>query len=191
LIFLKTLAAVAALVLLGALALAAPASATVLCQEEKDPCPAVYPVGTEITGELGSGEDMLFTPSGGFCSDASFSAEVTTAGGAKSTVIIDFTSLSWGECGGAPKQVVSTGSMELHHLSKSFEGRGTWTGLVYKNSFCTYTVAASGINAAIVDGSPHGELLVETTATAFGCVNETWEAIFTVTAPSPLYVTAS
>jgi hypothetical protein len=104
-------------------------------------------------------------------------------------VTIGFTSLSWGGCG-IPRQVVKGGSLELHHLSKSFEGRGTWTGLVYKDGFCTYTVGATGVNTALVAGSPHGELLVETISTAPGCSNQTWQAIFTLTAPSPLYVTA-
>ncbi|HEU4463113.1 MAG TPA: hypothetical protein VFR75_11030 [Solirubrobacterales bacterium] len=189
-IILKYLVAVATVALLGALALAAPASATVLCQEAKDPCPASYPVGTEIAGKLRSGEKTLFTGFEDACTESSFTAEVTKAGRSSSTVTIAFTSLSWGGCLRA-KQLVKAGTMEIHHLNKSFEGRGTWTGLVYKDSFCTYTVGATGINAAIVGGSPHAELLVETTATAFGCPNQTWEAIFTVTAPSPLYVTAS
>lgn len=186
----KHLAAVG-IVALGVLALATPASATVLCQEEKDPCPAAYPVGTEITGELRSGEKTLFTGFADSCTESSFTAEVTNAGGSSSTVTIAFNSLSWGGCGRG-KQVVNAGSLELHHWSKSFEGRGTWTGLVYKDvGFCTYTVGATGVNTALVDGSPHGELLVETLATAPGCPNQTWEAIFTLTAPSPIYVTAS
>jgi hypothetical protein len=187
LIFLKNLAAVAAVSLLGALSLATPASATVLCQEEKDPCSTTYPVGTKIAGEL-SQEKTLFTGFADSCTESSFTAEVTNGGGSSSTVTIAFTSLSWGGCGRV-KQVVQAGSMEIHHLSKSFEGRGTWTGLVYKDGFCTYTVAATGVNAAIVAGSP-GELLVETTATSPSCLKQTWEAVFTVTAPSPLYVAA-
>lgn len=178
------------LIALGALAFAGTASATVLCEEDKDPCPTVYPVGTEIAGELKSGEVTTFSGLGDTCTESSFTGEVTKAGGSSSTVTVALTSLSWGGCNRA-KEVVKLGSLELHYQGESgYAGLGTLSGLVYKDSFCTYEVATQS-NAGLIPGSPHGQLHMETKAAAWGCPVQTWQVIYTLTAPSPIYVSAS
>lgn len=178
------------LVLAWALVLSGSASATVLCKEDKNPCPSAYPVGTEIAGELRSGEVTTFSGWGDTCTKSSFTGEVTKAGGSTSTVTVALTSLSWGGCNRS-KEVVKLGSLELHYQGEGgYVALGTLSGLVYKDSVCTYTVA-TGNNAGLIEGSPHGQLHMETTATAFGCPLQTWQVIYTVTAPSPLYASAS
>ena len=178
--------------LLVVLAGSGSAAATVLCEEDKNPCPAAYPVGTEIAGELRPGEKTLFTGFGDSCKASNFTGKVTNAGGLTSTVTVALTSLSWSGCGRA-KEVLELGSLELHYQGESgYVALGTLSGLKYKDGFCTYTVV-TGSNAGLrePEGSSHARLDVETVATAPICTNQTWEAIFTLTAPSPLYASAS
>jgi hypothetical protein len=103
-------AGVAALLALGIGS--ASASATVLCKENKSPCPvaSIYPVGTKLTASLKAGTEATLTAP--FveirCAKSEVEPILTGAGGAGKLVQWQFNTMNFGACN-VPVNVLANG----------------------------------------------------------------------------------
>src|ERR1700742_2091588 len=107
-----------ALAVVGAVALlalgfgSATASATVLCKENKSPCPAasIYPVGTKLTASLKAGTEATLTAP--FveikCAKSEVEPIITGAGGPGKLVQWQFNTMNFGACN-TPVNVLANG----------------------------------------------------------------------------------
>jgi hypothetical protein len=193
-------AAIAAMVLTAVIA-ATSASAAVLCKSNTNPCTEIYPAGTKISASLSSKSDVQLTTSIGTvtCIGSTISGELTAGNPAHGKI----TSVTFSGCSLGSTNCVA-------------EGEGTpytatvWTGSQLGNgdliaepylfdklhlgvacgSLINCTFGTSSISMVIVGGMPARLVVSQSYAREGGLCPAavTWEAEYTVTAPSPLVV---
>jgi hypothetical protein len=151
-----------------------------------------YPLGTELKGELESG--TVFKVEEGIklmeeCRKSPIRLKVTNAGGLGVVVarieLVEFT-----ECKGEPVRVLTRGSLEVNSISGTNNGTVTW-----KEAKFTFG-ADAGKTIASPPSTSHAvfDLTMKLTRVegVFPCPTEaSFTAQYTLTAPKPLYVTAS
>jgi hypothetical protein len=209
--YLKLGAALAAAAALMALAVAAPASATVFCKvASAGSCGAgnVYPVGTELKGELESGS--VFKVEEGTklmaeCRKSPITAKVSNAGGSGIAVVTQVEAVAFSECREEAVLVDLRGSLEVSSISGTNNGTVVWKGaeftMGYLGAHCAYVPStALGADAGKIIASPlstsHAvfDMTMKVTRVegVFPCPSEaSFTAQYTLTLPKPLYVTAS
>lgn len=189
------LAALAA-VLLGALA-ASPASATILTDGSGKQLAA----GTIIKAENESFPVFDWAWPEILCTKSTLEAEVTSAGGAESTVVAQIRSLTFSECGGTncPVVALKNGELIIHTEGALSNGNGTVTssGLELttqcSNVHCTWTTLAT--DAGVIKGGSPASLWISMAYPRLGgesgvlCGNsQRWTAIYKITSPGSLSV---
>jgi hypothetical protein len=209
------LAAVAAMALM-AFAGAGSASATVLCKVHTltTGCAAGgqdYAAKTTIHATHTTGTTGILETTGGTtlvtCSESTISGETTNTGSSTTTVDGPVKSFTFGGCTNTV-DVIKLGSLEIHHISGTDNGTLTAkeTEVTVNGIFgesCIYG-AGAGLNLGTLVGSvttkeqptDPAKITINTIVKRTGgggfCPAETrWTASYTVTSPSPLYVSAS
>jgi hypothetical protein len=178
------------------------ASATVLCKEAKDPCGSDYGAGTEIKGQLPAGVSMLWWKFGKVsdtCTASTMTGKTFNTGGSTSAVVVPLSSLTWTGCTTA-RETIKPGTLEFVHISPEsvYAARVTLKGSEWKEGPCTYgfpTTFWIGSLKKSTTLTSHAEIEVKVMIprlAGFPCAETVeWEARYTVTAPVPLYVSAS
>jgi hypothetical protein len=197
-----SLAAVAVAVLL-AVAGAGTAGATVLCKEDKNPCGSDYAAGTQIAAKLPAGVSMLWWKFGEVadtCTAATMVGKTSTTGGSTSAVVAPLSALTWTGCTTA-RETIKPGTLEIDYVSGGGAVVATLKlkGAEWKEGSCTY--GFSGIidlgrlkkSETLTSGATmEVNALFPRLAGVFPCPETIkWEARYLVTAPVPLYVSAS
>lgn len=191
------------------LAAAGAASATVLCKvESATSCGGgnQYGVGTEINAHLRSGEWSLMEATGTgpewdvHCTESTWKMKTTSAGSAATTVTAVTEAFSFGSCGAGPTPVVvKKPAIVFHWLSgnnatiteEGIEITADWFGLS-----CVYGASKPQTIGQLTGGKPADIPLNMTLGLIKGIsgvcpATAAWKATYEVTAPNPLYVTAS
>ena len=207
-----SLAAVAAMALMAFLG-ASSASATVLCSEagrttncseenkEKGIVSKDYAASTTISASLDSGTSAILKTTGGLventCTTSTVEGPTANTGGATATVTgtVAQNKLTFSNCSNTT-DVTAGGELEIHWISgtdngtltaKNFEVTQVLSGIT-----CTYG-AGTGTDLGTVTGGNPATLdvnaVVNKTAGSFACPSTAvWVANYTVTGPTPLYV---
>jgi hypothetical protein len=171
------------------------ASATVLCKVAAEPCPSTYGLGTEVEMELVAGMTGEWTGWGDSCPKSRVSGKVSNAGSGGSTVTIQLTRWEWIECM-RPHVTIKFGSLEIHWVSPT-QAQVTFKGFEWQDAFmCNYggVTATGGTLTESATSTSDARMDISLTAKTltFGCPEqETWEAIYTIAKPVPLFVSAS
>jgi len=193
------------LCLIGALAAMAligtgTASATVLCPENKSPCPAPYKKGTAIKAQLVSGTKSVMTS--GFvtieCTDSTMSGKTTSGGGPGAPVLGEITSVTWKNCKTTSGSSCTASALKTP-WGVSVSGSGgsgtmTVTGAAGKftcSVTCEYEAKTASVSAN--GGSP---AKIKASSVSFSRIggsflcssSASWSAEYEVTAPNPLFV---
>jgi hypothetical protein len=199
---------VAASAALSALLGAGTASATVLCDSalSTSGCTTTsnqYPAGTEIAAGLISGSSAILETTGGTtlvtCSGSGIAGKTSNAGSSTETVKAQISSLSWSGCTQTVKTLV-LGELEVHHIAGTDNGTvtGKSTQVTVNGIFgesCVYgTGAASDLGT--LRGGALPQITVNTilpliSGGAFCPKEARWTVTYTITKPTPLYVSAS
>jgi hypothetical protein len=174
------------------------ASATVLCKTSATPCPEFlrWPSGTEILASLSTGSSAKETVEEGgpgnvkdTCLESGVSGKLKNEGSATETVTIEKTSISKSSCALGYPPSLSPSGMELHHIAGTSDGVLTGVGQVIRDFNCTYDVAQVGT----LTGGEKPTLDLEIVLTKTGgliCTTPVgWDGTYSVTSPTPLYVT--
>ncbi|MGN6816373.1 MAG: hypothetical protein ACTHK3_09865 [Solirubrobacterales bacterium] len=178
---------------------ASSASATVLCKTPlTSGCAASgwdYPAHTVIhssstnSGTLKAGGITLDT-----CTESTVKGETTNTGSDTETVDGPNQVINWGVCTNETKTIV-LGSLEIHYISGTDNGTLTSIGteVTVKTIFgsCVYSAPDIG---TLVGGNPATIEVKELSVKLVSgpCPAETkWSQNFTVTSPTPLYVSTS
>jgi hypothetical protein len=196
------LAAVAAVAMM---AFVGTASATVLCQNNTEPCTSVYPKGTTLSSSLKPGTSSGLKAGFAYitCTTSSQSGSTANAGGAAETV--RGLPATWTTEGcNATLNVLKMGELEIHHISGTSAGTLTAKGseiTVYTNGVhCIYGPAAGGSDIGKLTGSSESgataTIKVESQMTrlmgGFLCASPAlWTAEYVVTTPDFLNVKGS
>ena len=175
---------------------AGPAGATVLCKTSAKPCTEDYGAGTKFAAQLPFEMDMRWTkePGGDTCFFSSLSGETSNTGGAGSRVIVPLSKLSWTSCGGT-WETLKAGTLEIEIAKEGNANPVRLKGTEFRSGGCTYSTG-TGIQAGILTNSGFGAVaprlwINATVAWVSGGLCSPWarwEAIYEVTAPTPLYV---
>jgi hypothetical protein len=208
--YLKICSAVSAtLVMAAMLVAAAPASATVLCKvASATSCGALnqYGSGTEINAHLKSGQWTLMEPPGTgpewvvHCTEATWKMKTTSAGGGAATVTAATEVFSFGACGTGPVAVVVKKPTIVFHWTSGNNATITEEGIEitadYFGMSCIYGASKPQTIALLTGGKPADISLSMVLGLIKGIpgvcpATMTWDATYEVTAPNPLYVTAS
>jgi hypothetical protein len=195
---------VAAAMVLAMFVGASAASATVLCKESiTSGCAAAgqaYPAGTVLQRSL-EGSSVLSSNGNTLntCTGGQFKSEITNAGGASSTVSGPNTTINFENCA-AVVHTESVGSLEIHHIAGTDNGTVTESGTVTGNTIfgtnCLYE-SGTGKDLGQLQGGASPTLSINITVNEaepkkFICPDtRQWAATFRVTAPTPLYISAS
>ncbi|HXQ88395.1 MAG TPA: hypothetical protein VN733_02040 [Solirubrobacterales bacterium] len=177
------------------------ASATVLCKTPTDPCPEGWriPAGTEITASLEVGASTSETDASGnvrrTCTQSVFEGDQENEGGATETVTIDITEISRSSCvTEIPPGRWQTG-LEIHQIPGTNNGTLTAAGedvtLAFFGSSCTYRAAHVGTLTGGQTPTMKLEVtLKKTGGSGFLCPSAVgWDAAYSITGPTPLFVT--
>jgi len=186
---------------------ASTASATELCSTNTTPCSGtMYGAGTKIEMRLKGGTKWFLVAAFATveCSESTIKGETSSTGGASETVKGAITTLSFGTCN-CTVTVLQNGEFEIHTEQASSNGNGT---LTLKNTrititcagvSCIFGAAAAGTDLGLLGGGNPALLVtvrevpwiagdsgagVCTLFTGLG----TWESVYEVTAPKPLFV---
>lgn len=197
------LAAVAAMAL-AALLGAGPASATVLCTENKIPCPAGedYEFNTEI--EMSQVSSSVIKSTNGTalstCGDSKIKGRTENTGGKGVLVKVEITEMTFTECTNKTTATV-LGRMTIEYIKFTntvAEGKIDNTQVTVNSIFgsCVYGAAESpGTPAGLLTGATmsgvgtyHGKaVLSKVEGSAFCPGDVIWEAQYTITKPTQLY----
>lgn len=195
--------------IVAVLATAGAASATVFCKvASTSSCGALnqYGSGTEINSHLRSGEWSLMEATGTgpewdvHCTESTWKMKTTSAGSAATTVTATTETFSFGSCGAGPIPVaLKKPAIVFHWLEKNnatiteegIEITADWFGLS-----CVYGASKPQTVAQLTGGKPADIPLNMTLELIKGIsgvcpATAAWKATYEVTAPNPLYVTAS
>jgi hypothetical protein len=193
---------------LTALAGAVTASATVLCSTNTNACTGTkYGVGTKLEGGLSAGTESVISYFAGTekCSESTFTAEVTGAGGAGEAVSGKITSLKFNTCTCAIT-VLTNGTFEINFTmmgNGSFVAKNTELTIKCGVKPCKFGAAGTGTTLGTLKGEKTTPLLeVNTNIPWFAgdftnaeCTNgggtANWKATYVLTSPTPLYVEGS
>ena len=202
---LKTLglAAVTAMAVMAFIG-ASSASATIFCKTpETTGCTAgwIYLAGTAISASLDSGTSAILKTTGGLientCTTSTMEGSMANAGGATETVRINIEAsrLTFSNCSNTT-DVLEGGELEVHWISGT--DNGTVTAKHFKVTMllagitCTYTAGTETDIGTLTTGRPATidiNAVVTRSAGGFACPSTTiWEAKYTVTSPTPLYI---
>lgn len=188
-----------------ALALCATASATVLCKKNQTTnCSERYPAGTVLhatmtTGRTSIWEAIAGNPTMNTCPESTMKITTSNAGSATETVKGPVVSLTWsGSCTG-PAATLKTGEAEIHHVTSgpsvvTTKSTEITIGGIFGES-CVYG-AGTGITLGSIAGGEPATLTINAIlpriAGGFACPAESrWTALYTFTAPKPLYISES
>ena len=199
-----------ALVLVAAvLAVAGTASATVLCKvASATSCGALnqYAAGTEINSHLRSGEWAVMEAPGtgpewvSHCTESTWKMKTTSAGGTGVAVTAATEAFSFGLCSTGPTPVVLKKPAIVFNWLSGANGSITEEGIEITADWfglsCVYGASKPQTVGQLTGGKPATILLNMTLGLIKGisgvCPATTvWKATYEVTAPNPLYVTAS
>jgi hypothetical protein len=200
--------AMAAAVALMALGGAGTASATVICKTNTIPCSEKYPAGTEYKASLSTGTSMKLTTTEGFtlntCTASTLTGKTENVGSGTETVHgpIPAFGLTFTNCSAGTITVIEGGDTETHAISGT--SNGTYTARKFRvtlNTFlgpCNYTAGAATHIGVVTGGAP-ATVDVNAVVTRVSPDPDTgtcpssarWQATYTVTSPSPLYVKES
>lgn len=193
---------------LTALAGAVTASATVLCSTNTNACTGTkYGVGTKLEGGLSAGTESVITYFAGTekCTESTFTAEVTGAGGAGEAVSGKITSLKFNTCTCAIN-VLTNGTFEINFTKMgegTFVGKNTELTIQCGGKACKFGAATTGTSLGTLVGSKTTPTLsVSTNLPWFAgdlsnaeCTNgggtANWKATYVLTSPTPLFVEGS
>jgi len=194
------------------------ASATVLCTATETPCSAAHKISPTndkwlhaVLEKINSAEPapaayLLSTSGEGSttanplvkCTESTVTSESEEAGDATHTAKGLVTSLTFGACEGTTVDVLSLGTLEVHHIANT--DNGTITSKEAKVTVvlgvtCTYGSGA-GLDIGELTGGPMATIdinaVVPLIEGSFVCPKTAvWEARYTVTEPEPLYVEPS
>jgi hypothetical protein len=199
------LAAVAAMALVAFIG-ASSASATVLCKEAGTTtnCSANgkdYPAGSVIQTSLDSGTDTTFTTTGGSventCTGSTIEAVTGNTGGATETVrsAVALNKLIFSNCTNTT-DVLEGGELEFHWISGT--DNGTLTAKEFAITMllgglsCTYTAGTGTDLGTVTGGNPATidiSAVLNKKSGPIPCPSTIiWGAKYTVTSPTPLYV---
>lgn len=175
------------------------ASATVLCTEEKSPCPTEKKLSEKIdrfitATQSGSGVLEETGSSGTLvtCTGSEVRAAVSKPGGPTETTVLNITSLTWSGCSGTV-DTVAVGTLEVHRIAGTSNGTltssGTEVTAVFLGVSCLYRGADLG---TLTGGSPATMDInaeVERSGGSFLCPTQArLTASYNITEPKPLYV---
>ncbi len=199
----------AAVVAAAVMAFVGPASAmaetgTTLCKTNETPCSAAnqYTTGQVISGHLKTGTIAKLKAGVATveCNESAVSLEQTSSGGASSSVAGKILSLSFNNSGGACncKVTVETlGSGNISHNAGTMNGEITGSGTKVKiecgTTTCIYAGAITKNLTALGGAAPEvianeAELEKQTGSGALCAKVADWHAEYTVTSPTPIYV---
>lgn len=203
--YLKTLglAAMAAMALMAMLG-AGSASATVLCTENKIPCPAGedYEFNTEI--EMSQVSSSVIKSTGGTplttCGDSKIKGRTENTGGKGVAVKVEVTEMAFTECTNKTTATI-LGRMTIEYIKSTntvAEMRIKNTQVTVNSVFgsCAYGAAESpGTPAGLLTGATmsgvgtyHGKAVFSKVEGSTVCPPDvTWEAQYTITKPTQLY----
>jgi hypothetical protein len=204
----KILVLCVAAAVLAAAYLASPAGAVTLCKEAKNPCPEAsrYPAGTKISGALKEKTHWDVTTSIGTvtCTVSNFSETSNATSG--NPHVSTLTSITFTGCTlGSTKCTVvalhlpwkvtrTSGFLGIGNGTKVIEsdGSGTPQYKVECGSFMNCTFGSSSISFSTTGGSPARETVNQSLEREGGLCpsTATWTAEYTISAPSPLFITA-
>jgi hypothetical protein len=191
------------------LAVAGTASATVLCKVASgSSCGAgnQYGAGTEINSHLRSGEWAVMEAPGTapefvvHCTESTWKMKTTSAGGTAQTVTAATEVFSFGSCGSVPAPVVlKKPTLVFHWLAgnnATITEEGIEITVTYFSQDCVYGASKPQTIGQLTGGEPATiplSMLLELVKGLKGVCPATmkWAATYEVTAPTPLYVTAS
>jgi FtsP/CotA-like multicopper oxidase with cupredoxin domain len=155
--------------------------------------------GTEINATLSAGNSSYLKDGGttlNTCTGGTVAGKIENAGGSAATVSGKTNTLSFTNCSSLV-HTVSTGSLEVHHITGTTNGTVTASGAVLNNTIfgtsCLYESGAGkdlgtlsgnklNINITVTEAEPKKFICPDT---------PTWTAEFTVTKPHALTVEAS
>jgi hypothetical protein len=193
-----------ALALLAAVALvvaAAPASATVLCKVAfPSTCGFANHLGpgTKISSHLKTGTRAVLSNEFGEefmeCQESTFDLITTNTGGIGQTVTADTETFSWGNCSNVAPVVLKKPTLVLHWTTGN-NGTITESGLeISVGPSCTYGALGEQTVGPLTGGNPAqiDMNIVLARITGIICPPKlSFQGIYEVTSPKPLYVTAS
>ena len=199
------LAAVAAMALMAFIG-ASSASATVLCSEsgKTTNCASSgkdYAAATTISASLDSGTSAVLKTTGGLientCTTSTVEGPTANTGGATETVrgTVEAAKLTFSNCSNTT-DVTEGGELEIHWISGTDNGTLTAKNFavtqILAGITCTYTAGTGTDLGTVTGGSPATldvNAVVNKSAGGFACPSTAvWVANYTVTSPSPLYV---
>jgi hypothetical protein len=198
------LAAVAAMALM-AFAGAGTASASTLCQTTVDSCPAAwdYPTGTAISASLTSASATLEVSglTEDTCTTSAVAGTTSNTGSSSETVEGAIGTLTFTNCTNTTK-VLAKGNLEVHadggHGAGILTGKGNRVTVVAFGFISCVANTGTGTNLGTIDepANATSDAVVTVNATipleGAGCpANAQWTATYTVTSPTPLYVSTS
>jgi hypothetical protein len=170
------------------------ASATVLCKTSIDPCPEGWRLkaGTEIhsTMTVGTstreteGEDKLIHNT---CIESTLGALQENEGGATETVTLHI-AVSEARCTVVGANLYPT-ELEIHQIPGTNDGTFTGVGEVIRSGTCAYIATQVGTLTGGKEPTLDVEVVLKRTK-GFICPTPVgWDATYTITGPTPLYVT--
>jgi len=198
------LATIAALALVGT----GSASATVLCKTPLTSGCATsgwdYGVGTTFHFTTKAATTGVFETTGGVvlitCTGGTLHGSLSNTGGSASTASGLLSSWAWGTCSRATN-TLTLGNIEIHHEAGTDNGTLTMTGGIQWTVNTIFGSCVFGTGEAldvgtITGGNPAtintGKAVVPKISGNAACpMHEVWNATYTITAPTPLYVSAS
>jgi hypothetical protein len=179
---------------------AAPASATVLCKVASvASCGAGndYGAGTKITSHLKTGTRAIVRNQFGEelseCQESKFELITTSTGGVSLTVTGDTEAFSYGTCSGNTPVVLKKPSLVLHWTASN-NGTITESGLEIEIGGCVYGALGEQTVGPLTGGNPAQIDMVIILGRIKGilCPEKlSFNGLYEVTSPNPLYVTAS
>jgi hypothetical protein len=191
------------------LAVAGTASATVLCKvTSASSCGAgnQYGTGTEINGHLISGNWAVMEAPGtgpewiSHCIESTWRMKTTSAGGFGVTVTAATEVFSFGSCSTGPTPVVLKKPTLVFHWSEASKASITEEGIEITADWfgqsCVYGASKPQTVAQLTGGKPATIPLSMTLELIKGLsgvcpATSVWKATYEITAPNPLYATAS
>jgi hypothetical protein len=199
--YLKSLSLVLAALAAVASIAAVSASATVLCKVASASSCGVgndYGAGTKVSSHLKTGTRAVIQNQFGEelfeCRESTFDLNTTSTGGASQTVTADTETFSYGACSGSNTPVVLKKPSLVIHWTAGNNGTITESGLEITVGECIYGATGEQTVGPLTGGNP-AEIDM---AIILGRINGlicpaqvSWKGLYEVTAPSPLYVTAS
>jgi hypothetical protein len=169
------------------------ASATVLCKTSTDPCPEFWrwSSGTEIHATLTATTletESVFKFIHNTCTESTLGGIQENEGSATETVTMDM-EVSKATCTNGGLGYFFPTEFEIHQIPGTNDGTFTGVGEVALGGNCAYTATQVGTLTGGSKPTLDMEVVLERTK-GFVCVTPVgWDATYTITSPTPIFVT--